>query len=106
MDMEGFLTFIFFFIVTVYVLGLLGRMFLRYWLHKKQKEFEEQFGQNGGGFTYRQYTWGRGANRQRQENRKREGEVSVQRPAVETKKVNRDVGEYVDFEEIKEEVKQ
>ena len=35
-------------------------------------------------------------------NNKREGEVTIERPPIKKRKSNNNVGEYVDFEEIKE----
>ena len=73
-----------------------GRLALGYWIRKKQREFAES-GQ-AGGFS-RTYTWGgRKASRSRAE-----GDVTVQQTqASPRKKINKNVGDYVDYEEIKE----
>lgn len=94
-----FLQVIFFIILGFYLLGWIGRMLLRYWILKKQKEFQ----QNGtmGGFTFKQYNWGAGQNRSTQ-TEVREGEIKVERNASTEKKVSGKVGDYVDYEEIKE----
>lgn len=87
------LTVLFFIIAGFYLAGLLGRLLLGYWIRKKQKEF------GGGGFT-RTYTWG---GRREASGRKPEGDVTVSRTqASPEKKINRNVGDYVDYEEIKE----
>lgn len=102
--MEGFITFIFFTIVGFYVLGLLGKLFLRYWIKKKQREFQERFGQQGQGGAYgRTYTWGfDGNNRQQQKSSQNEGDVTVENISNNSeKRISKDVGEYVDYEEVK-----
>ena len=90
------LTILFFIVVGIYLMGLVGRLALGYWIRKKQREFAES-GQ-AGGFS-RTYTWGgRKASRSRAE-----GDVTVQRTqASPRKKINKNVGDYVDYEEIKE----
>ena len=92
------LTVLFFIIVGFYLFGLLGRLFLNYWIRKKQREFAE----GNGGFS-RTYTWGTGFGRSNRP--KPEGDVTVQQTADARKKVNRNVGDYVDYEEVKEEGK-
>ena len=86
------LTILFFIVVGIYLMGLVGRLALGYWIRKKQREFAES-GQ-AGGFS-RTYTWGgRKASRSR---------VTVQQTqASPRKKINKNVGDYVDYEEIKE----
>ena len=49
------LTILFFIVVGIYLMGLVGRLALGYWIRKKQREFAES-GQ-AGGFS-RTYTWG------------------------------------------------
>lgn len=103
--MEAFFSFIFFTIVGFYVLGLIGKLLLRYWIRKKQREFSQNFGQGAsqGGSTFRQYTWGNGANNPRSSEKPREGEVKIEQTAsAKPKKVNKNVGDYVDYEEIKQ----
>jgi len=88
------LTVLFFIIAGFYLAGLLGRLLLGHWIRKKQREFGE------GGFS-RTYTWSTG--RRDASERKTEGDVTVSRTqASPEKKINRDVGDYVDYEEIKE----
>ena len=74
-------------ILVFFILSFLGRLFFRYimpwWLKryvtKKQKEFNQQFYNNG--------------------QPKSEGETSIHKHP-EDAKVNPEVGEYIDFEEI------
>lgn len=87
--MESFITFIFVSIFVIWLLGLVGRWLLRYWLQKKQRQFAEQF----GGAQQQQTRGNRRQNR-------REGEVSVQQTVRVEKKVNKEVGDYVEFEEV------
>ena len=91
--MEGFLTFIFFTIVGIWLLGQIGRLLIRRWILKKQREFAEQFGAGAAGG----YNAGAGAGRAKN---RREGEVHVQQTDGGGRKVNRSVGEYVEFEEV------
>ena len=97
--MEKFFEFIIITILVIWALGFFGRLLLRYWLKKKQKEFAQQFGQAAGGFSQT------GARSRKQA--KREGEVSVEQTLRVEKKVNKGVGEYVEFEEVEvtEEIK-
>lgn len=89
------LTVLFFIIVGFYLLGLLGRLALSYWIRKKQREFAE--GGSPGGFS-RTYAWGG----RRSPRPRPEGDVSVQQTeASPQKKINKNVGDYVDYEEIK-----
>lgn len=90
-----FLTVLFFIVVGFYLLGLLGKLLLTYWIRKKQREFAE----GGGGFS-RTYTWSSG---RRQASRPRpEGDISVQRTEAARGRVNRSVGDYVEYEEVEE----
>lgn len=94
--MDGILSFLFFLIVGLYLFGLISRLLLRSWIRSKQKEFEQ-----GGGFYGRTYSWGTG-NRTREQEKRPEGEVTIQVPNTEEKKVNKNIGDYVDYEEVKE----
>ncbi|MDR2935800.1 MAG: DUF4834 family protein [Rikenellaceae bacterium] len=90
------LKFIFIFIAVVYVLGLIGRLLLGRWVKRAQRDFQQD--PQGSGF-YRQYAFGR--NRQRQQRPAKEGEIKITDAPTTEKKVSREIGEYVDFEEIK-----
>lgn len=98
--MDGVISFILFLIIGFYLAGLIGRLLLRRWIIRRQKEFE----QNGGNPFFRTYTWGAGAHQQ--QSRQREGDVTVQQTAQSAeKKISREVGDYVDYEEVKEKEK-
>lgn len=118
--METFLTVILFIFVGFWLLGLIGKWLLRYWVAKKQREFQQQFGgdgnssgQGGGAFGGKGfggfYTFGgfpgggsadgRRAGETRQ--KKREGEVTIEGESVKTEhQVGKGVGEYVEYEEV------
>lgn len=97
--MEKFLAVILSVVLVIYLIGFIGKLMLRRWIYRKQKEFEQHFGNPGG---FRQYTWtqstasGNGGNG----NAGREGEVKVQQTAASQKKVSGSVGDYVDYEEV------
>ena len=93
--MDSVLSFIFFLIVGFYLAGLLGRLLLRRWIIRKQKEFEQ-----GGNPFFRTYTWG-GGGHSRNAKPKPEGKVTVEQTRMTQKRVSGDVGDYVEYEEIK-----
>ena len=89
--MTGFLTYIFWFFIILYLIKFLARIFapilLRYFANKIQNRFHQQFSQN---FYNQQHT------------SKKEGEVTIEKNKDSEKKKASDVGEYVDFEEIED----
>lgn len=94
--MEGFLTFIIFLILGFYVLGFIGKLALKYYLKRMQKRFT-----NGNAGHYQQYTYNFGGQKQSTE-KHNEGDVFIsQASEPKEKKFKKDVGDYVDFEEIK-----
>lgn len=97
--MEGFLTFILLSVLIFYLLGMVGRWALLHWVRKKQREFE-----NGNGSTYsRTYSWGSARARDRESggrSARPEGEVSIQQTHASEKKVNKNIGDYVEYEEV------
>lgn len=113
--METILGVIFSIIIGFWILGLVGRLFLKYWIVKKQRQMEEQmrnggasggFGSSGsfGGGNFRGFytTFGGGGGRAQQPPQpKPEGEITIEK-TEQPKTVNHTIGEYVDFEEVKE----
>ena len=85
----------FFVIVGFYLLGWIGRWALTAWLRKKQREFA-----SGADPFSRVYTWGTrsGARPSRPQS---EGNVTVSEAEPQEKKINKNVGDYVDYEEVK-----
>ncbi|TCN62097.1 DUF4834 family protein [Acetobacteroides hydrogenigenes] len=100
-EMEGFLTFIIFLILGFYLLGFLGKLALKLYIKRMQKRFGGF--ENGNGAFFHNFTYGFGGNRQTsQEENHREGDVTITNSnAKQDKKIKRDTGDYVDFEEIK-----
>jgi hypothetical protein len=100
--MEGFLTFIFFLVIGFYLLGFLIKLAIKLYIRRMQKRFGGF--ENGNGTFFQNFTYGFGGNRQAsQEEKHREGDVTITNSsnANQEKKVNKDAGDYVDFEEIK-----
>ncbi len=77
------LKFIVIFLLVIYALGFIGRILLRHYLAKMASRFANGFQQNNHHQT------------------KREGEVTVDVKPEQGKAYNRNIGEYVDFEEVK-----
>lgn len=104
--MEKFIAFVLSAILVIYLMGFIGKWLLRRWIYKKQKEFEQRFGNAGG---YRQYTWtanaanASSAGNSSTANPNREGEVKIQHTTRSEKKVSGCVGDYVDYEEVEKE---
>lgn len=109
--METFLTVILFIFVGFWLFGRLGRWFLRYYIGKKQRQFQQQFGGTDGsgagdgsrranpfgGFS----NFGGGGARSSSRSARREGEVVVTQAEIQSDyTVNKKSGEYVDYEEI------
>lgn len=89
--MTDFFIVIIFIILFFYLATAVGRLVLRNWLNRKQKEFEQMMGGSGAGGNTR-----RGGQR----STKPEGEVTVERTVHVEKKVNRGIGDYVEYEEV------
>lgn len=88
-----FLTVIFFIFVGFWLLGLIGRLVLPWWIGKKQREFQQHFGGGAGSGGYRQG---------QQQQRKEEGEVTISSKTAQNEHhVNRDIGDYVEYEDMK-----
>jgi len=90
--MEALLTFLFFLIAGFYLISLLGRVFFSHWIRKKQRQFSE-----GKGDFFRAYTWGQTD----RSSKRSEGDITVSTTRQTEKKINKNVGDYVDFEEVK-----
>ncbi|MCC8035988.1 MAG: DUF4834 family protein [Rikenellaceae bacterium] len=95
--METFISFILISILVIYLAAQLGKWLLRRWIVRKQREFAEQFGRQAGGFGG---FYAEGKQQQRRSTATGEGEIRIQRTKREVKKVSRQVGDYVDFEEV------
>ncbi|MDD3108410.1 MAG: DUF4834 family protein [Alistipes sp.] len=78
--------------VIIYLTGLLGRILFSYWIRKKQREMGLD---PSGGFS-----WGVRGSRERPRTQA-EGDITVQKAQTQAKKINKNVGDYVDYEEVK-----
>ena len=83
-----------FYIVMGFIaLVLIGILIFRYRMNRLRRQMEEQ------GETFRTYTWGGGRNQ-----KKKDGEITVQQTETSSKKVvSNEVGDYVEYEDIREE---
>ncbi|MCH5306074.1 MAG: hypothetical protein J1E79_06285 [Rikenella sp.] len=108
--MELFLTVILFLFLGFWLLGVIGRWSLRWWLAKKQREFQERFGgagsaSGGGSFGdgpfrgfYANFGGKSGGTGRK---KRREGEVTVTRTERQSEyRVRQGVGDYVEYEEV------
>ncbi len=106
--METFLTVILFIFVGFWLLGQIGRWTLRWWIARKQKEFQQQFGGDGkatggtfGNGAFRGFYTQFGNNGGNNARKKREGEVTVTHNTRQSEyQVGKSVGEYVEYEEV------
>lgn len=74
-----------------YGVKILSRLFAPYLVKYVAKKAEQKFGQQFGQFQQQQ---------QQQNTRKKEGEISIDKMPNQGKSSNKNVGEYVDFEEV------
>ena len=75
------------------VMGFIAILIFRYRMNRLRRQMEEQ------GETFRTYTWGGGRNQ-----KKKDGEITVQQTETSSKKVvSNEVGDYVEYEDIREE---
>lgn len=88
--MEGFLTFILFTILGIYILGFVLKLLFKLYIRKVQKQFEGFAGDMNSQFQQR----GRAQSQQ-------EGDITITQASAPDKKLKGDVGDYVDFEEVK-----
>lgn len=86
--MEGFLTFILIVFLFFWLVARFGPLLLAWWIKRKVSKFAGQ----GRGFSA--------------ENEKyKEGETIINTPTHQNKVVDKNVGEYVDYEEAKDDTK-
>lgn len=80
-------------ILGIVLLALAGAIFFRLRVNRLRRQMEET------GETYRSYSWN--STRSPREE-KRDGEVTVQQTSSREKVVNREVGDYVEYEDVDE----
>jgi len=92
--LEGVVKFVLYLIFAVALFWVVVLLLLRWRLGRLQREMGERFGRQGGG---------PGAEWHRRTAKTEEGEVKVYRTSeTPDKRISDDVGDYVDFEETKE----
>ncbi len=99
--MEGFITFLFFFILFMWVMKKLFPLLLAWFIKRRI----EKGGASGGGFTgpggfgFWSTGFGNAGAAQKHEQKKEEGKVVITDIPKKEKVIDKEVGEYVDFEE-------
>ena len=87
-SVPGFIRTILIIVLVWYGVKILSRIFapllMRYVAKKAEQKFGQQFGQR----------------QQPQQAKKKEGEISIDKKPQQSKTSNKDVGDYVDYEEI------
>lgn len=97
--LKGIALFILYFIMGLILLILVLMLAFRWRLYRARKQMEEQF---GSGFDPRQGGFGSPFAAGDEPRGGREGEVRVHKtPGAPEKRVSKDVGDYIDFEEEK-----
>lgn len=87
----------FYIIMGFLILIIIGFLILRYRINRIRRRMEES------GEEYRSYRWGSAGGSRSRSQKKPEGEVIVERTASSyEKRVNSQVGEYVEYEDVKE----
>ena len=87
--MEGFITFLFFLVLFGWIMGKLFPIILAWFIKRRLKK-----GQMNGGFTG--FGW---QPQQEWQEKKQEGKVIISDIPKQEKVIDREIGEYVDFEE-------
>lgn len=97
--LKGIALVILYFLLGLILLAAVLMLTFRWRIRKVRKQMEEQF---GSGFDPRQGGFGSPFTREEPCRDAREGEVRVHKtPGAPEKRVSRDVGDYIDFEEEK-----
>lgn len=96
--MGSFLITILCIISGFYLFGLIARVLLRVWLAKKMKDI--QSGKAQGAY----WSWNsrQGFGRQSGQEQKKEGEVTITKLKDTDRNIDKTVGDYVDYDEVKE----
>lgn len=99
--MEGFITFLLFFALFLWVMKRVFPLLLAWFIKRKLKDG----GKNGGGFAGPggAFFWGTGFGggngQQTRQEKKEEGKVVISDIPKQEKVIDKEIGEYVDFEE-------
>ena len=101
--LRGIALFFLYFIMGVIVLVVAAILLFRWRVYKMRRRMEEQFGEGFGQQSGPKGFGGFGSPFAEQPRKEREGEVKVHKtPGTPEKRVSKDVGDYVDFEEEKQ----
>lgn len=101
--LKGIALFILYFFMGLILLIVVLMLAFRWRIYKVRKQMEEQFGEGFGQRSGPEGFSGFGSPFAEQQRKQREGEVKVHKtPGTPEKRVSKDVGDYVDFEEKKE----
>jgi len=87
-SLTGFVRTILVILLVWYGVKILSRIFAPYLMRYVAKKAEQKFGQQFG------------QTQKPQQNKQTEGEISIDKAPMQSKTSNKDVGEYVDYEEI------
>lgn len=93
--MTSILTFIFTAIIVIYLIGFVGRFLFRIWVARKLREMERNGGNPGQPFFWSK-SWGAAPKPPK------EGSVKVTKEGDDIRKVDKTLGEYVEYEEVEE----
>lgn len=100
--LKGIALFILYFFMGLILLIVVLMLAFRWRIYKVRKQMEEQFGEGFGQRSGPEGFSGFGSPFTEQQRKQREGEVKVHKtPGTPEKRVSKDVGDYVDFEEEK-----
>ena len=101
--MEGFITFLFFLVLFGWVMGKLVPIILAWFIKRKLKKGQMNGGFTGFGWNSGQGFTGFGGFQQPQQEpyqeKKQEGKVIISDIPKQDKVIDKEIGEYVDFEE-------
>ena len=87
-SLPGFIRTILIIVLIYYGIKFLSRLFAPYFMSYVAKKAEQKFGQQ-----FNQY-------QKPEQTKQKEGEISIDKTPKQNKTSNKDVGEYVDYEEI------
>ena len=101
--LKGIALFILYFLMGLVILVVVLMLAFRWRIYKVRKQMEQQFSEGFGQQSGPKGFGGFGSPFAEQPRKEREGEVKVHKtPGTPEKRVSKDVGDYVDFEEEKQ----
>lgn len=102
-----FLSVILTIVIGFWLLGIIGRLLLRFWVGRMQRRMQQGGGGAGGGaFNYGPFkgfytSYGSAGTSAQSKDKRKEGEVTVETTGQTKSHNHKDIGDYVDFEEVK-----